>query len=119
MGILAAGRSRRAHDLRGWPFPFLPEDARLTSNVGQNFPYASETETERAAAVEAALAKAAGLREKVAAETTPLEPDADRWWVYVCPTDGTSGGRLHAAGYALELHAVYTVCDLCGSTFLR
>jgi hypothetical protein len=91
----------------------------VTSNVGQNFPYSSETEAERAAAVEAAFAKFPGLREKVVAETTPLEPDADRWWVWVCPRDKDYSGRLHAAGYALERHAVYAVCDTCGSTFLR
>lgn len=90
----------------------------MTSNVGQNYPYASETEAQRAAAVEAALAKFEGLRDKVAAEATELEPDSDRWWVWVCPKDDFSG-RLHAAGYARERHAVYTVCDTCGSTFLR
>ena len=90
----------------------------MTSNVGQNFPYSSETEAQRAAAVEAAFMKFPGLREKVAAETTPLEADADRWWVWVCPKDvGT--GHLHAAGYALERHGVYAVCDTCGTTFLR
>ncbi|MBA2253713.1 MAG: hypothetical protein H0W07_01185 [Chloroflexi bacterium] len=90
----------------------------MSSNVGQNFPYASESEAQRAAAVEAALATFDGLRAKVEVETTPLEPDADRWWTYVCPKDDFTG-RLHAAGYALERHGVYTVCDTCGSTFLR
>ncbi len=90
----------------------------MSSNVGQNFPYASESEAQRASAVEGALAKFEGLRAKVAAEATPLEQQADRWWVYVCPKDDYTG-RLHAAGYALEVHGVYTVCDTCGSTFLR
>jgi hypothetical protein len=92
----------------------------VTSNVAQNYPYGSETEAERAAAVEHALATFEGLRDKVIAETTPLgEPDdGGRWWVWVCPSDDFSG-RLHAAGHARERHAVYTVCDSCGRTFLR
>ena len=90
----------------------------MTSNVGQNYPYASETEAQRAAAIEAAFARFDGLRDKVTAETTPLESDADAWWIYVCPKHDYTG-RLHAAGYARERHAVYTVCDTCGSTFLR
>jgi hypothetical protein len=92
----------------------------VTSNVAQNYPYGSETEAERAAAVEGAFATFEGLREKVAAESTPLgEPDeSGRWWVWVCPTDDYTG-RLHAAGYARERHALYTVCDTCGRTFLR
>ena len=94
----------------------------MTTNVAQNYPYSSETEAERAAAVERALADFEGLADKVAAETTPLgEPDPNeggRWWVWVCPTDDFTG-RLHAAGNALERHAVYTVCDTCGRTFLR
>ena len=92
----------------------------MSSNVGQNYPYASETEPERAAAVERTLARFDGLRETVAAETTPLgqvEPD-QRWWVWVCPV-GDFEGRLHVAGYALEYRAMYTVCDTCGKTFLR
>jgi hypothetical protein len=92
----------------------------VTSNVAQNYPYGSETEAERAAAVERAMATFEGLRDKVAAESTPLgDPDeGGRWWVWVCPTDDFTG-RLHAAGYGRERHAVYTVCDTCGRTFLR
>ena len=89
----------------------------MSSNVGQNYPYASETEAERSAAVAAALEQFEGLRAKVEAETSPLEP-GDRWWTWVCPKHDFTG-RLHTAGYALELHGVYTVCDTCGSTFLR
>ena len=92
----------------------------MTSNVAQNYPYGSETEDERAAAVERALAAFEGLRDKVAAEATPLgEPaESGRWWIWVCPADDFTG-RLHAAGHARERHAVYTVCDTCGRTFLR
>ncbi len=97
----------------------------MSSNVAQNYPYGSETEEVRAAAVEAALTAFEGLRDKVAAETTPLGPDPEddnvaeqRWWTWACPVDGGEG-RLHVAGYARDLHAVYTVCDRCGKTFLR
>jgi hypothetical protein len=92
----------------------------VTSNVAQNYPYGSETEAERAAAVERALGTFEGLRDRVAAESTPLgEPhDGGRWWIWVCPQDDFTG-RLHAAGHARERHAVYTVCDTCGRTYLR
>ena len=92
----------------------------MSSNIGQNYPSGSETEAERAAAVEGAFERLEGLREKVSAEATPLpEPEPDqRWWVWVCP-EGDYSGRLHVAGYARERHAVFTVCDTCGKTFLR
>ena len=97
----------------------------MSSNVSQSYPYASESEAERAAAVEATLATFEGLLEKVAAETSPLGEvgPADhgaeaRWWIWVCPRDDFAG-RLHVAGYALERHALYTVCDTCGTTYLR
>jgi hypothetical protein len=90
----------------------------VTSNVGQNYPYSSETETERAAAVAALVEAKAELKDKVAAETTPLD-ERDRWWTWKCPSKGCAG-FLHAAGYALDLHAVYVICDgTCGKTFLR
>lgn len=92
----------------------------MSSNIGQNYPYASESEAERAAAVERAVAAVEGRRERMAAESTPLGevgPD-ERWWVWVCPADGATG-RLHVAGYALERRALYVVCDGCGKTFLR
>jgi hypothetical protein len=90
----------------------------VTSNIGQNYPYTSETQAERAAAIAAIVGAHADLGPKIAAETTPLEP-GDRWWVWKCPTPGCAG-LLHAAGYAAEKHAVYVVCDgVCGKTFLR
>jgi len=90
----------------------------VTSNVAQNYPYTSETEAERAARVEAVLAARPELREKVPAETTPLDAN-ERWWVWKCPTKGCNG-LLHVAGYARDLHALYVVCDgTCGQTFLR
>jgi hypothetical protein len=90
----------------------------VTSNVGQSYPYRSETEPERAAAVATAVTAHEGLEERVAAETTPLDSN-ERWWVWKCPTTGCPG-LLHVAGYARDLHAVYVVCDgTCGRTFLR
>ena len=90
----------------------------MTSNVGQNYPYTSETEAERAALVAALIEGREGLADKLTAETTPLDAN-ERWWVYKCPTTGCPG-LLHAAGYAAEKHAVYVVCDgTCAKTFLR
>ena len=90
----------------------------MTSNVGQNYPYTSETETERSARVAALIAAREGLAGTLAAESTPLDAK-DRWWVWKCPTAGCPG-LLHAAGYAVEHHAVYVVCDgTCAKTFLR
>jgi hypothetical protein len=90
----------------------------MTSNVGQNYPYSSETESERAAAVAALVDAREGLADKLTAETTPVDQQ-DRWWIWKCPTAGCKG-FLHAAGYARDLHAVYVVCDgTCAKTFLR
>ncbi|MEW6225875.1 MAG: hypothetical protein AB1627_14720 [Chloroflexota bacterium] len=90
----------------------------MTSNVGQNYPYTSETAAERAVRVDALIAEREGLADKLRAETTPLDEN-ERWWVWKCPTPGCAG-LLHAAGYALEKHAVYVVCDgTCAKTFLR
>ncbi|MGC8634592.1 MAG: hypothetical protein ACP5VP_08005 [Candidatus Limnocylindrales bacterium] len=92
----------------------------MSSNIGQNYPYTHETEPERAAAVERACAATEGLRDRIAAEATPLPPaePGERWWVWVCPVDG-GAGRLHVAGYARDRHALYAVCDHCGKSFLR
>jgi hypothetical protein len=90
----------------------------VTSNVGQNYPYTSELEAERASRVASLVAAREGLQATLDAETTPLD-GKDRWWVWKCPTAGCPG-LLHAAGYALEKHAVYVVCDgTCAKTFLR
>jgi hypothetical protein len=90
----------------------------VTSNVGQNYPYTSETEAERAARIAALVAGREGLSDTLTAETTPLDAN-ERWWVWKCPTQGCPG-LLHAAGYALEKHAVFVVCDgTCAKTFLR
>jgi len=90
----------------------------VTSNVGQNYPYTSETGEERAAVIARLVAERAGLAETLAAESTPLDA-RERWWVWKCPTPSCPG-LLHAAGYAAEKHAVFVVCDgTCGKTFLR
>jgi len=90
----------------------------VTSNVGQNYPYTSETEGDRSAKIADLVAAREGLADKIAAEATPLDEN-ERWWVWKCPTPGCRG-LLHAAGYAAERHAVYVVCDgTCAKTFLR
>jgi hypothetical protein len=90
----------------------------VTSNVGQNYPYTSETEAERSARIEALVAEREGLSDTIGAETTPLDTN-ERWWVWKCPTTGCPG-LLHVAGYALEHHAIFVVCDgTCAKTFLR
>lgn len=96
----------------------------MSSNVSQSYPYSSESEDERAAAVAAALSAFEGLGDKVATESTPLgdaeaaeNGAAPKWWTWVCPRD--VDGRLHIAGYARDRHGLYTVCDKCGSTYLR
>lgn len=97
----------------------------MSSNIGQSYPYGSETENERSTAVSKAVADFDGLGDKVSAETTPLgvigpqdHGAPARWWVWVCPRDDFKG-RLHVAGYAREKHALFTVCDTCGDAFLR
>lgn len=97
----------------------------MSTNVAQNYPYKTETEDERTAAVTAAVNRFEGLGDRIAEESMPLAeldvPDPGQphlWWVFVCPRDDFSG-RLHVAGYAGERRALYTVCDTCGQTFLR
>ena len=90
----------------------------MTSNIGQNYPYSSEAEPDRAATIARLLGEREGLAATLAAESTALDPN-DRWWVWKCPTKGCPG-LLHAAGYAAEKHALYVVCDgTCAKTFLR
>ncbi|HEY3523571.1 MAG TPA: hypothetical protein VGK63_07680 [Candidatus Limnocylindrales bacterium] len=90
----------------------------MTSNVAQNYPYTSETEEQRAAAISALIRAREGLADTIKAETTPVDEN-DRWWVWKCPTAGCNG-LLHVAGYALDKHALYVVCDgTCAKTFLR
>ena len=96
----------------------------MTSNVAQSYPYTTETEADRAAVIDRAVDQFSGLGEKIAAESEPLtdqgpaEPGRPhRSWVFVCPKH--INGRLHVAGYARERHALYTVCDEGGETYLR
>ena len=96
----------------------------MTSNVAQSYPYTTETEADRAAVIARAVDQFSGLGEKIAAESEPLpdqgpaEPGRPhRSWVFVCPQH--INGRLHVAGYARERHALYTVCDEGGETYLR
>ena len=96
----------------------------MTSNIAQSYPYSSETEADREATIQRAIAQFDGLGEKIAAESEPLtydEPEEpgrpNRSWIFVCPTH--INGRLHVAGFARERHAMYTVCDEGGETYLR
>ena len=90
----------------------------MTSNVGQSYPYSSETEADRAARIAELTGAREGLDVTLAAETTPLD-ERERWWTWKCPTPACPG-ILHVAGYARDLHAVYVVCDgTCAKTFLR
>ena len=90
----------------------------MTSNVSQSYPYSSEPERVRAATIESLVAAREGLADRLATETTPLD-ERERWWTWKCPSKGCAG-LLHAAGYAVERHAVYVVCDgTCAKTFLR
>ena len=90
----------------------------MTSNVGQNYPYTSETESDRAARIDGLLSAREGLADTLKAETTPVDQQ-ERWWVWKCPTPGCPG-LLHVAGYALDKHALFVVCDgTCAKTFLR
>jgi hypothetical protein len=91
----------------------------VTSNVAQNYPYMSESEVERAAVIARLVAERPELGATIEAETTPLDGEDDRHWVWKCPTTGCPG-LLHVAGYAKDLHALYVVCDgTCHKTFLR
>ena len=90
----------------------------MTSNVSQNYPYSSESEAERAATIERLLGERPELAGTLATEASPVDAQ-ERWWVWKCPTKGCPG-LLHAAGYAVEKHAVFVVCDgTCAKTFLR
>jgi hypothetical protein len=87
----------------------------VTSNVSQSYPYSSESDAERAAAVAAAVAAHEGLDATLATESLPVDA-GDRWWTY---HHAGCGGTLHVAGCARDRHAVVTVCDRCGKTALR
>jgi hypothetical protein len=87
----------------------------VTSNISQSYPYSSETEGERAAAVAATVAAHDGLEATLAADATALD-DRERWWTY---HHAGCGGTLHVAGYARDRHAVVTLCDRCAKTALR
>jgi hypothetical protein len=89
----------------------------MSSNLGQNYPYASELEAEREAALQQAYSRHDGLAARVQSESLPL-PAEPRWWVWKCPVDGCPG-LLHTAGYARNAHGVYALCDTCGGTRLR
>lgn len=87
----------------------------MTSNIAQSYPYSSETEAERAAAVAATVAAHDGLDATLAAAATELGHD-ERWWTW---HHAGCGGTYHVAGYSREKHAVVVLCDRCAATALR
>ena len=90
----------------------------MTSNVSQSYSYSSETEADRADRIATLIKAHEDLAGKISSEATPLD-ERERWWGWKCPTAACTG-FLHVAGYAIEKHALYVVCDgTCGKTFLR
>ena len=89
----------------------------MSSNIGQNYPYSSETEADRLAAIETATAARESLADEIRAGSVPLDAQ-ERWLTWRCRRTGC-GGVVHAAGYARDNRAVFVVCDRCGSTSLR
>ena len=91
----------------------------MTSNVGQNYPYSSETEAERAVRIAALVdgprrAHGQARRGDDAARRATIAGGSGS------ARRRAAAGILHAAGYAHDLHAVYVVCDgTCAKTFLR
>src|SRR6478672_2824669 len=77
-----AGRpvAPRSH-LRGWPFHLRRSESQpargtpwpMSTNVSQNYPYSSETESDRRAAVAEIVPRFDGLAAKIDAESTPLD----------------------------------------------
>ena len=90
----------------------------MTSNVGQSYPYTSESEAERAARDRGAGGRARGPRGDARCRDHPAR--RERPLVGLEVPDAGCPGLLHAAGYARDLHAVFVVCDgTCAKTFLR
>ena len=115
----AAGGRLRSHEAATGVVIRATREAFVTSNVSQNYPYSSEPEADRAAVDRTPAGRSVRrLAATLAAEASPVDAQ-DRWWVWKCPTKGCPG-LLHAAGYAIEKHAVFVVCDgTCAKTFLR
>jgi hypothetical protein len=59
----------------------------VTSNVSQNYPYSSETESDRAAVVARLIAERDGLAATLETQASGLDAN-ERWWVWKCPTGG-------------------------------
>ena len=90
----------------------------LSSNISQSYPSGSETESERAAVVERAFAAFDGLRDKVAAEASPLgdrrarRPRRTRALV----DPGSAHGRLRRAdSTSRDTRARSTGCTPCAT----
>ena len=91
----------------------------MTSNVGQNYPYTSETEAERATRIAALVAEREGLAATLAAETDARSTRTS--------AGGSGNARRRAARASSTPPATrprstpsIVVCDgTCGKTFLR
>ncbi len=93
----------------------------MSSNIGQNYPYGSETESQRAAAVEHASGAFDGLGARIAAEATPLAGRPAGPTTGGCgpvpptaPSEDSTWRATHASATR-----IFTVCDNCGKSFLR
>ena len=100
------GGAPRSHEaVTGLP-PLLRPEKRMTSNVGQNYPYSSETEADRAASIASLTTAQAGL-----ADNSP--PRRRR------STPRTAGGpgsaRRQAAAASCTRRATPTICMPCTS----
>ena len=90
----------------------------MTSNVGQNYPYSSETEAVRASTIARLVAARDGLSATLGAESSPLDAN-DRWWVWKCPTKGCPVFSTRPATLSTSTPSI-VVCDgTCAKTFLR
>ena len=76
----------------------------MTSNVGQNYPYTSESEAERAARIAKLVAEREGLADNARGRGDAARRERPLVGLEV-PDEGLPG-LLHAAGYAREKHAV-------------
>ena len=92
----------------------------MTSNVGQNYPYTSETEVDRGGGDRA---PGLGAREGLAATIStdaPTPLDEKRALVGLEMPDVGLPGSPPCRRLFGEKHAVFVVCDgTCGKTYLR
>ena len=69
----------------------------MTSNVGQNYPYSSESEADREATISSPRRRARRAGQDDRGRDDAGSTTNERWWVWKCPTPGCPG-LLHVAG---------------------